>query len=305
MIVVPRIHVVLAVYNGAQFLAQQIDSILQQTGVEVRLYCRDDGSTDQSLAILDTFAYREPERVMVLNPGSQLGVVGNFETLLTVAVNTADVGYIALADQDDLWHPDKLQHSYQQLRQRERLNPHQPILVHSDLRVIDSAGQLIAPSLRRYQRIPYRQQHFAHQLFRNTVTGCTVLMNAALVRKALPIPSAAIMHDWWLSLVASAFGQLGYIDRSLVDYRQHGANALGAQAQSRHHRILRVLGRMVRGQPMINNQAMICRLAQQARAFLTQFASELTVDQQRTLARIIDLPHHPWQQLAWRVWGGR
>jgi hypothetical protein len=66
----------------------------------------------------------------------------------------------------------------------------------------------------------------------NTVTGCTALINRALLHKALPVPADAVMHDWWLSLVASCFGQLLFVDKSLVQYRQHDRNTLGARAHT-------------------------------------------------------------------------
>jgi hypothetical protein len=80
-----------------------------------------------------------------------------------------------------------------------------------------------------YQGLEIERNNFSNLVISNLVTGCTALINESLAEKALPIPESAIMHDWWLALVAAAFGKLVYLDIPLVRYRQHGSNTIGAK----------------------------------------------------------------------------
>jgi hypothetical protein len=116
------------------------------------------------------------------------------------------------------------------MRQLEQAHPHTPCLVHSDLRVVDAQLATLAESMAAFNGLSMHARGLGAQLVSNTLTGCTALMNPELVRKALPIPAEAIMHDWWLSLVVSAFGHRHYMAEPLVLYRQHGANTVGARA---------------------------------------------------------------------------
>ena len=104
-----------------------------------------------------------------------------------------------------------------------------PIIVHSDLEVVSEQNTVIAKSLISYQGLEIERNSFPNLVISNLVTGCTALINEPLAEKALPIPEKAIMHDWWLALVASAFGKLVYLDIPLVHYRQHGNNTIGAK----------------------------------------------------------------------------
>src|SRR3990167_5401232 len=139
--------VLLPVYNGERFLANQIDSILSQERVQVLLLCRDDASSDRSLDILRDYVARYPEQVRLL------------------------------ADQHDHWHSDKLATGVARIRELEAQHPGLPALVHSDLRVINEDGGEIAPSMARYQGLQVQRSGFAAQLLSNTLTGCTSFIN--------------------------------------------------------------------------------------------------------------------------------
>jgi transposase len=102
-------------------------------------------------------------------------------------------------------------------------------LVHSDLSVVDSQGQVLSPRLTHYQGLLPHRDNFLDLLSRNCITGCTMLMTPALARIGTPIPDEVMMHDWWLALVASLCGRISFIDRSLVAYRQHDRNTVGAK----------------------------------------------------------------------------
>lgn len=299
--------VLLPVYNGARFLAQQIETVLNQIGVQVLLMCRDDGSTDASPELLRELQQRWPDHVYLIEDAQgNLGASGNFSRLMHAALAFEVPSpwsdrpcYVALSDQDDLWHSDKLATAVAEIRRLEQAHPGQPALVHSDLRVIAEDGREIAPSMARYQGLQTQRSGFAAQLLSNTLTGCTSLMNRALLEKGLPVPPEAIMHDWWLSLVASSLGCRSYLDTPLIDYRQHASNAIGAKAQDQPVVFKSIIHRL-----FDDRHGDIFRLnARQAAAFLERFRPELTARQRCTLwmASHLALPVPPLQRLLYRV----
>jgi glycosyltransferase involved in cell wall biosynthesis len=302
---VPGVLVLLPVYNGQRFLTEQVESILNQRSVTTHLLCRDDGSNDGSAALLHDLHRRWPGRITVVEDRlGNLGASGNFSSLMRQALDLAPAGfgradYIALSDQDDVWHSDKLAIGLAAIRSLEQARPGAPALVHSDLRVIEEDGREIAPSMARYQGLRPDLSSLSAQLLSNTLTGCTSLMNRALLEKALPVPPEAIMHDWWLSLVASALGSRRYLDQALIDYRQHASNAIGAKAQDKPVAFKTILHRL-----FDDRHGEIFRLnARQASGFLARFGPELTTRQRWTtwLASQLALPFPPLQRLVYRV----
>lgn len=231
----PRIAILLPTWNGERFLRAQVDSLLAQDYPDFIIVCRDDGSRDASPAIIAEYAARQPQRFHVVPAdGRNLGASGSFGFLLGyVLAHKAELGlssaWVMPSDQDDVWHRDKLRRSMARMQALEAAHPGLPLLVHGDLEVVDESLVSIAPSFVRYQGLQPLRNSFARLLVSNTVTGCTALCNEALLRRALPIPAAAVMHDWWLALVAGAFGRLSFIDEPLLLYRQHGANTIGAR----------------------------------------------------------------------------
>jgi hypothetical protein len=155
-----------------------------------------------------------------------------------------------------------------------------PILVHSDLQVVDESLRLIAESMARYQGLETSRNSFANLLISNLVTGCTALINEALARKALPIADDAIMHDWWLALVASCFGKIVYLDTPLVQYRQHGSNTIGAKEQIAYR--MKTMSYWRKVLDLTANQH-LSEVALQARAFRDQYSQEIDRSQRRAL----------------------
>lgn len=296
----PEILVLLPVYNGEKFLHEQIDSILSQTHKNLTLLCRDDGSTDGSLSILQAYASRHPQVQILQDHEGNLGASGSFSALMQYALANTGNGegvYVALADQDDTWHPGKLQRCLLAMTGAENKAPGMPVLVHSDLRVVDARGDEIASSFLHYQGLDPMRTQFSAQLISNTVTGCTSLMNMALLKKALPVPAQAVMHDWWLSLVASAFGELVFVPEALVEYRQHGRNTLGAREHKKAKLGWQTLRKVFRFKQNPQAQKLFKQLAAQARAFETAFANELSAGDRQVIREVIQLPQLGlWQQ---------
>ena len=220
-----KIDILLATYNGARFLREQIGSLLAQTHREWRVIARDDGSSDDSPEILDAYAQAHPERFLIIKDRLRLGAKLSFSALM----QHADAPYVALCDQDDFWRPEKLSVLLQQMQDAEELAGQDvPVLIHSDLEVVNQEMETISPSFWAYQGIDPVRNRLGNLLVDNTVTGCTILMNQVLLRLAQPVPEAAYMHDYWLALVAATVGRIVAVRQPLVRYRQHGSNTLGA-----------------------------------------------------------------------------
>lgn len=216
-----QLAVLLGSYNGAFYLESLLDSVLSQAFSPI-IIARDDGSSDNTPQILASHA----NQLLLLN--DRLGNVGILENFNILAKAT-DAAYVAFADQDDIWESDKLAVQMElMIRMEKQYGSEMPILIHSDLFVCDSRLRLVDSSLWRFQRLSPYVQNFSRLLVQNNVTGCTMLINKALKDLAFPVPQGAIMHDWWLALVASAVGKIGFVSRPLVRYRQHDTNQLGA-----------------------------------------------------------------------------
>jgi len=245
-----RIAIILPTYNGEQYLPEQLDSLLAQSHHDFVIVTRDDGSSDASRALIAGYAEENPGRFHIVESGGvNLGASAGFSLLMQyVLENKAalalESAYIMCCDQDDIWHPHKITISLQRMRILESQSPGLPLLVHSDLRVVDEHRSQVAPSFVGYQGLnPYRNS-FTRLLVSNVVTGCTALFNEELALLASPVPPDAIMHDWWLALLASAFGRVSFIEKALVDYRQHGRNTLGAREYLRSGGTLAALSRL-------------------------------------------------------------
>jgi len=231
-----KIAVLLSTYNGEKFLAEQIDSLLAQSHKNFILVARDDGSHDRTVSILESYALNHSVQIRLLSSdGQNLGASGGFAFLVDYVIkNKESLGltssYMMFCDQDDTWFPEKIERLLTVMLATEADNNSAlPIIVHSDLEVVSEQNTVIAKSLINYQGLEIERNSFPNLVISNLVTGCTALINQSLAEKALPIPKNAIMHDWWLALVAAAFGKLVYLNIPLVHYRQHGNNTIGAK----------------------------------------------------------------------------
>lgn len=220
------IDVVMPVFNGIKYLDSQIASIYYQSIRPQRLIVRDDGSSDGSQKLIDNCKMKYGDWLQTLPSEGNLGCVANVNMLL----QSTTAPYVALSDQDDIWLPDKIEKSILAMQELEiSFGQNFPLLVHTDLKLIDADGKELALSFFNYQHLdPYRST-ISDLALTNIVTGCTIFLNRSLLNKSLPIPDTALMHDWWLAMTASAFGKIFFIDTTTVLYRQHGKNILGAK----------------------------------------------------------------------------
>jgi len=282
MITDPKIAILLSTYNGTKYLEEQLDSILNQTYSNYVIVARDDGSYDDTIQLLNKYAKKFTDKFHLLEQDLlNLGASDSFSYLIEyVLENKQSLGlesaYMMFCDQDDIWSLEKID---KQIDEMIKVEKHQtgtkpiPVLIHSNLRVVSEDKSLIAESFVHYQGLEIERNRFTNLVISNVVTGCTVFINEALARKAVPVSKEAIMHDWWLSLVASAFGKLVFIDAPLVSYRQHDANAIGAKESVQSTLVDRSFWQKTLG---CKSNAHLSEVARQAADFRNRFGQELT-----------------------------
>ena len=218
-----KVTILLSTYNGEQFLAEQIKSIQEQTYKGWQLLIRDDGSTDGTRAVIEDFC-RKDDRIAFINRGNpqNLGVIQSFHSLLQYQ----DSDFYLFSDQDDVWLPDKIA---MQLAEADKYDSSQPLLVYTDLKVVDQELQVVHESMIRTQS-DHANTELVQELTENTVTGGVSMLNRALAQLWTGKEEhELLMHDWYLGLLAAAFGNLVYIDKPGELYRQHSNNVLGAR----------------------------------------------------------------------------
>jgi len=218
-----KVTIVMATLNGAAHLPEQLASIEAQTHRDWQLFVSDDGSTDDTLAILDRFARRFPVRVV---QGPRRGAAANFLTALCHP--DLAPGTIALADQDDVWLEGKLARG---LRRMAASAGNGPLLYAAESVLTDAALRPLRASTAGRAR-----PGFAPALCQNLFGGHTMMLDAgvlALVRGA-GLPAGIAYHDWWIyQLVAGTGGRMVLDPATVARYRQHGANALGGSGGGR------------------------------------------------------------------------
>ena len=274
------VDILLATYHGAAFLDAQLESIANQTFQGWQITARDDGSHDDTVSILARWQARLGGRLTIVSDSrSNLGAAQNFATLLRVSSRP----YVAFCDQDDVWFPTKLDDSLRLIRSLETIHGrHTPLLVHSDLEVVDQDLTTVASSFWAHQFvIPQNDTELRRLLVQNVVTGCTTLINRSLADLVSPIPCGVIMHDWWIALVGAAFGNVAHLDHATVRYRQHTGNDTGAK----HWGPTYVAGQLTQVLRPTSKAADSLRATQtQAACLLEAFGDRLTAQQRELVS---------------------
>jgi glycosyltransferase involved in cell wall biosynthesis len=257
------VDILLSTYNGSSFLEPQIESLFAQSYKEWRLLVRDDGSTDSTVELLEKYEAKHPDKIVLLKgspAGSSLGPTLSFSRLL----ENSTAEYSLFCDQDDVWESSKIEVTLERMQKIEAELGEIPILVHTDLKVVGTDLSLLSPSFWKYQNLDPTLKSLKNLLLLNNVTGSTAMVNRPLRLLAAPIPAEAVLHDWWVAIVASAFGYIGYVETPTVLYRQHGANVAGSTSYSAGYFLsrLRSLGRTT---------WLLRRIVAQAAAFLALY----------------------------------
>ncbi|MBU8882746.1 glycosyltransferase family 2 protein [Kaistella sp. DKR-2] len=223
-----RIGVLLATYNGEKFIAEQLQSLIDQTYSNWILYVRDDCSSDGTLTIIKDFEKKFPEKLVILqNEGRNLGAKDSFAALL----NFVEEEYYMFCDQDDVWVSTKIERSLAELKRVEHAYPGSPVLCFCDAIVADEELNVIEASFWKSTSVDpfYIKQGKRFEIF-NCAPGCTMIINHKLKKHLFPFPDKAPMHDWWISIVAQRVGIVHPINEGLILYRQHSSNTIGAES---------------------------------------------------------------------------
>lgn len=230
-----RVAVALCTHQGERWIEQQLRSILAQTVPVAEVVVGDDASTDRTLDIVRAVAAETDVPIRIRHHEVALGVAGNFAD--AIAATTGDV--VALSDQDDVWHPDRL----------ELLLPHLEgvALVHSDARLVDADGRPLGATLAdslemsAWERAAMADGRALEALLRrNLVTGATVLVRRDAAVAALPIPAGWI-HDEWIAMCAALGDGVRFVPEVTIDYRQHGGNQIGVRRLGAADKVRRLL----------------------------------------------------------------
>lgn len=220
-----KVNILMSTYNGQQFLAEQIRSIQEQSYTDWTLFIRDDGSSDNTKEILKDFE-RQDSRIHLIDSdkSDNLGVIKSFHKL----VNHDRADYYFFSDQDDVWLPNKLELS---LKEAQNYLADFPLMVYMDLKVVNQDLEIMTESMVKSQS-HHANTELVQELTENTVTGGVAMINRALAEMWQETDDI-LMHDWYLALLASAFGNLVFIDQPGELYRQHSDNVLGARTLSK------------------------------------------------------------------------
>ena len=220
-----KVNILMSTYNGQQFLAEQIRSIQEQSYTDWTLFIRDDGSSDNTKEILKDFE-RQDSRIHLIDSdkSDNLGVIKSFHKL----VNHDRADYYFFSDQDDVWLPNKLELS---LKEAQNYPVDRPLMVYMDLKVVNQDLEIMTESMVKSQS-HHANTELVQELTENTVTGGVAMINHALA-EMWQVTDDILMHDWYLALLASAFGNLVFIDQPGELYRQHSDNVLGARTLSK------------------------------------------------------------------------
>ena len=220
-----KVNILMSTYNGQQFLAEQIRSIQDQSYTDWILFIRDDGSSDNTKEILKDFEHQDSRIHLIDNDKSDnLGVIKSFHKL----VNHDRADYYFFSDQDDVWLPNKLELS---LKEAQNYLADLPLMVYMDLKVVNQDLEIMTESMVKSQS-HHANTELVQELTENTVTGGVAMINHALAEMWQETDDI-LMHDWYLALLASAFGNLVFIDQPGELYRQHSDNVLGARTLSK------------------------------------------------------------------------
>jgi glycosyltransferase involved in cell wall biosynthesis len=213
MQLVPLVSIVMGTYNGKEYLKQQMHSLLAQTYSSLEFIINDDLSTDGTYEILKDYAAKD-SRIKLLQNHRNVGYNLNFEQ----AMKRAEGEYIAIADQDDIWEEEKIQHLMGAWHDEELA------LLHSPSALFKTGSEIDWKSVS--SRVPFRGTDVRKFFIYNHISGHNMLFRRSLLEQALPFPGG-MYYDWWLAAVACCNGGIGYVDKVLAYHRLHDTNASG------------------------------------------------------------------------------
>jgi glycosyltransferase involved in cell wall biosynthesis len=229
-----RVNIIMAVYNGSKFIGEQLESVLNNDYSDWVLWIFDDGSTDETESIVRKHQTDYKDKIKYIKNSSNLGVTHNFLKGLSYAVKeeeSTNNSYFMFCDQDDVWYSDKISDTLRyMLKLEKKYGNNKPAAVFTDVNVVDSDLMTIHPSFHRSNHLDARNTDLPHLLMENKLIGCSTMINYSLAGKVSVKPDMYIRyHDWWIGLLAASCGNIGYLPKATMAYRQHGNNLVGDQ----------------------------------------------------------------------------
>ncbi|MEN2998285.1 MAG: glycosyltransferase family 2 protein [Brevinematia bacterium] len=290
------VDILLATYNGARYIREQIDSIINQTYQNIRLLIHDDCSTDGTSEILREYQKRYPERISFIDDGIATGgAVKNFEHLLKYS----SAEYIMFSDQDDVWFPNKVELTLGEMFTLEnRFGKDKPLMVYTDAVVTNEKLEILCKSFFEYTGISPTNISVGRVLGTSLGLGCSMMINSATRSMSLPFSERALMHDAWISLVVYTFGHFSFLKKPTLYYRQHSSNTFG----TRKWKFSKALMRFIPSEEEINEfREGYLKRRNQAEDFLKVFGDKIPLKVRKGIEAYITLADQGFMSRAFNI----
>lgn len=237
-----EISILLSTFNGEKFIKELLNSVLNQTINNFKIFVRDDGSTDQTPNLINAFKIKYPDVFIILNDEKgNLGPRDSFFELL----KQAEGSYFLYCDQDDVWLPDKVEKLTTKIKEIEVENPNMPALVFSDMSVINETGELIYNSY--FDVANYKKIYIQNILFRGFIPGCSTIFNKHAKKLVLfyyeliTSEDRKYLHDGFTFFIINIFGIITFTPEILLKYRLHQGNTVGFGKKSKKFLLIKDL----------------------------------------------------------------
>lgn len=203
-----KVSVAMATYNGEKYLKEQIRSILNNLGDNDELIISDDGSSDNTIAIINEF---QDQRIRLIE-GPRNGLKANFAN----AISNTTGDFIFLSDQDDVWFDNKVSIVLNEFLKDDNL-----LLIQHDAIVVDENDNTLYDSFSNHRKV---KTGIIKNLIKNSYHGCCIAFKKELIKEILPIPNSIYLHDQWIGMIAEDNGKTKFINDKLMKYRRHSNN---------------------------------------------------------------------------------
>jgi glycosyltransferase involved in cell wall biosynthesis len=264
----------LSTYNGVKYIDEQMESLLAQHEVDVQINIRDDGSSEGTVQKLSEYAESHPDQIRFIE-GKNLGVIGSFFELMRQTEPVYD--YYAFCDQDDVWKPEKLIRAITKLQLRQS---NVPLMYCSSTQMVDQDLN----NLDVWPTLPPKPLSMYNAMVENCCVGCTMVLNPITfeqIRGSIPSDlKQVIMHDRWIYLYVSTFGEVIFDEKPMILYRQHQENVLGGSSEGW---LIKWKSRLKR---LLSEGSF--RLSRQASCFLETYKDQLSAQQKDDIQRFLN-----------------
>ncbi|MEW4431804.1 glycosyltransferase [Paenibacillus pabuli] len=270
----PKVCIMLSTYNGVKYIDEQMESLLAQHEVDVQINIRDDGSSEGTVQKLSEYAESHPDQIRFIE-GKNLGVIGSFFELMRQTEPVYD--YYAFCDQDDVWKPEKLIRAITKLQLRQS---NVPLMYCSSTQMVDQDLN----NLDVWPTLPPKPLSMYNAMVENCCVGCTMVLNPITfeqIRGSIPSDlKQVIMHDRWIYLYVSTFGEVIFDEKPMILYRQHQENVLGGSSEGW---LIKWKSRLKR---LLSEGSF--RLSRQASCFLETYKDQLSAQQKDDIQRFLN-----------------